>query len=136
MKLNLIVILFIFSISANSQSLSKEKITGTWNVINVQSKIQSPNLKPLVDAFKKGIFKFNEDKKFELSSSKSNSLFTMVSEMTKGTKWKYNSKTNLIRIGTEEDKYTTMGIQIITENNKIFFYLEESSLKLEMEKQK
>jgi len=136
MKLKIIAILFIFSISVNSQSLSKDIIIGVWNVVNVQSKIQNPNMKPLIDAFKKGIFKFNDNKKFELSSSKSNSIFLMVSEMTKGTKWKYNSKTNLIRIGTEEDKYTTMGIQIITKNNKVFFYLEESFLKLEMEKQK
>jgi len=136
MKLKLIIILFIFSISAKSQSLSENDIIGTWNVINMQSKIQNPNMKPLIDAFKKGIFKFNENKNFELSSIKSNSLFAMVSEMTKGTKWKYNSETNLIRIGTEDDKYSTMGIQLITKNNKIVFYLEESTLKLEMKKQK
>ena len=55
-------------------------------------------------------------------------------EMTKGTTWKFITKSNIIMIGNKEDNYSIIGIQYLKNEKGQFFKLLESGIMLKVEK--
>jgi protein TonB len=58
----------------------------------------------------------------------------MITEMTNSTNWKFDKDTNHIKIGSQKDNFSIMGIFIKTENNQVYFNLEESGIIFLMKK--
>ena len=54
--------------------------------------------------------------------------------MTENSEWKFDSETQLIKIGTEEDGHSIMGIYPKKNLSTVQFSLDESEMAFEMEK--
>jgi len=99
-------------------------------------KPSDPDFEPLIDGFSKANFKFQENGDFSLITESESPMFQMVTEMTNNTKWKFDSKEQLIRIGGEEDGYSIMGIYPKRNNETFEFFIDEGGMTFEMEKSK
>ena len=87
-----------------------------------------------MDGFEKARFRFFENGDFHLTTKSKAPAFQMMLRMTEGGKWKFNTEQQLIKIGTEEDGYSIMGIYPIKKNEGLQFSLDESEMVLEVEK--
>lgn len=56
----------------------------------------------------------------------------MTLGMTKNKKWKFDSNRQLIKIGSEKDYFSVMGIYVKKNEGKITFQISESELQFEM----
>lgn len=128
-KLHLFLFSF-FSVFYFSQITNNELI-GNWKVVKVLNNIGNKELK---QGFQSSIFKFEQNSNFSLKPSHSNPLFSQIEMMTAQTKWKLIPTKNLIKIGTKEDNYSTMFIELERKKDKIIFHFKESNLDLEMVK--
>lgn len=135
MKKHIIVFMFLL-ISNNmfSQTIEKEEIYGTWKVEKNLTETTDPNFKEIIAGFLSSTFRFEENGNFELYSPNKSKIFLMTLEMVKRKKWKFDHNTQLIKIGSEKDSYSIMGIHIKKNNDKIIFQVSESDLQFEMTK--
>jgi len=134
-----IILNLIFLITLSStvfgQVNNEAELTGKWKVEKILEKPTNPQFKPLIDGFEKSTFDFKADKDFELTTTSSSELFEMMRlEVLNGTKWKFVKEKQLIKIGTEKDGFTSMGILVKKENGNLFFNLDESGLTFLMKK--
>lgn len=134
-KLLLIFSLSIIGGSSFAQDLSKDDITGEWKVNQI---IQSPNdvqFQALSDGFKNATFSFHEGGKFNITTSFNTPMFKIFTEKSNNTNWIFEDSSQHIKIGSQQNQYTIMGIVAKQENNKILFHLDETELIMEMSKQ-
>ncbi|MFD2565419.1 hypothetical protein [Aquimarina rubra] len=127
--------LITISLSLSAQISDKSILVGKWNVEKTIKQPPVPQITPLVQSFEQATFDFKDNDVFELSTTKSTELFEMMmSEVMIDTKWKFNKNKQLLQIGNEADRYTTMSIIVNKKNDKIIFELEESGLVFLMKK--
>ena len=131
----LIIGLLGFEISA--QTLIKNDIVGTWKVLNVNTVTELPKeelqtMEMLKSAFLKSKFQFEANQRFSFD-------FLFEEMAINSEHWKYNKATNSYIIQGWEDKdgneTILMEIKVRKENGKVFFFLSESFLFLEMKKE-
>jgi hypothetical protein len=136
MKIRLsLIFLFTLSSTVFGQVNNEAEMIGDWKVEKILEKPTNPQFKPLIDGFESSTFKFKPNKNFELTTTNSSELFEMMmTEVLDGTKWKFVKEKQLIKIGTEEDGYTSMGVLVKKENGHLFFNLDESGLIFLMKK--
>ncbi len=135
MKKYIIVLKFLLvSNIIISQSIKKEDINGTWQVEKNLTKTTDPKFKDLIEGFKSSIFKFEQNGNFELYSPNKSEIFLMTLEMTKNKKWKFDNNRQLIKIGSEKDYFSIIGIYVKKNSGKIIFRVSESELQFEMMK--
>ena len=72
---------------------------------------------------------------FELKSVNTSKLFLMITNMLKNTKWKLDQNKQIIRIGNQENHFSTMGIIVKLKDSKTIFILDETLLEFEMVKE-
>lgn len=133
MKKNILV--FTFLLISNiiiSQTIIKEEINGTWKVEKNLTKTTNPNFKDIIEGFLSSTFRFEQNGNFELYSPNKSKIFLMTLEMTKNKKWKFDNNRQLIKIGSEKDYFSIMGIYVKKNNGKIIFQIIESELEFEM----
>lgn len=133
--MNKILILFTFltfSISTNGQNLDENEIVGNWNVKRIIQKPSIPEMAPVLDGFENGTFMFDKSGDFDFKTSSNSEMFSEVVGMIQNTKWKFESSEQLIKIGSEEDKFSIMGIYVKKVNGMLQFHLDESGLRFEM----
>lgn len=133
MKKMSIILLFI-SLSINSQSFTENQLFGIWKVDKLERKPTAPEFEMLMDGFLNSTFNFDKNYNFELKTTKNSEIFSMITEMTNSKSWKFDKNTNHIKIGSPKDNFSIMGIFIKTENNQIYFNLEESGIIFLMKK--
>jgi hypothetical protein len=129
------IILLTFLLISNiiiSQTIKKEDIIGTWQVETNLTKTTDPKFKDLIEGFKSSIFNFEQNENFEMSSPNKSKLLLMTLEMTKNKKWKFDHNRQLIKIGSEKDYFSIMGIYVKKNSGKIIFQISESELEFEM----
>jgi hypothetical protein len=134
---NLILIVFSLFLSQTvlSQEISKEQIYGTWKIQKNITSITDPKYKDLINGFKEASFTFNENGIFELKSANTSKLFLMTTNMLKNAKWKLDQNKQIIRIGNEENHFSTMGIKVKLKDSKTIFLVDETPLEFEMVKE-
>lgn len=131
-----IYILFLFiSIQALSQKISKEQVYGTWKVQKNLTQITDPKFKDLINGFNEASFTFNKNGMFELKSANTSKLFLMTLNMLKNAKWKLDQNKQIIRIGNQENHFSTMGIIVKLKDSKTTFLMDETPLEFEMVKE-
>ncbi len=130
-----LILLITLSSIVLGQVNSETELTGKWKVERILEKPTNPQLKPLIDGFEKATFHFKVNKDFELTTTNSSELFKMMmAEVLSGTKWKFVSEKQLVKIGNQEDGFTAMGILVKKENGNLYFHLDESGLTFLMKK--
>ncbi len=133
-KFSLLILLITLSFNSFGQISNEKDIYGKWSVVDIMEKPTNPQFQPLIDGFSNSTFSFKQNGNFELTTTSSSELFAMVTEMTNGTKWKFEKNKQYIKIGTEEDGYSIMEISISEINGSKLFHLTESKMTLEMKK--
>ncbi|WP_435262661.1 hypothetical protein [Tenacibaculum sp. nBUS_03] len=129
-----LIFLFTINLTVFGQLINKKDVYGKWTVQRIIDKPKNPQFKPLIKGFENSNFFFSENGSFELTTSSKSPLFEMITNMTKGTKWKLLQNKPFIKIGNKKDRYSIMGISITEINGVKIFYLDESGIKLEMKK--
>jgi hypothetical protein len=133
-KYIIVLTFFLISNIISSQTIKKEDIYGTWQVEKNLTKTTDPKFKDLIDGFKSSTFKFEQNGNFELYSPNKSKVFLMTLEMIKNKKWKFDDSRQLIKIGSEKDYYSLMGIYVNKNSGKIIFKISESEFQFEMKK--
>lgn len=144
MKLFVIFIFLLVSTSQLfSQQLTKEDLLGSWKVVDCQL---NPEMQMDLDAegkkqmeqMRKGfvgtVFNFNPNNEFTIKFSDNIPKFMRELEFVNKKKWKIE-KGKMIAIGTEEDKYSLLGIIVRNKQGKNYFFLDEMPFILEVNKQ-
>lgn len=133
MKKHLILLTFLLiSNIIISQTIKKEDVNGTWKVEKNLTKTTDPKFKDLIEGFKTSIFKFEQNGNFELYSPNKSKIFLLTLEMVKNKNWKFDNNRQLIKIGSEKDYFSIMGINVKKNEDKIIFHINESELEFEM----
>ncbi len=126
---NLIVLFafVLFAVSAQSQSLTKKDITGTWLVQNVENSSSSPKM---AAAMTNAVINLYADNSFEVKEKQENGTTYVYSTTTnKNATWSYNPSTQTI-----STTRTKMTLKISKSGDKIFFTDQDSGLKFEVMK--
>ncbi|WP_432671742.1 hypothetical protein [Flavobacterium sp. SM2513] len=131
------IVVFAFLSICNSvigQTMEKEDLYGIWQVEKNLTETTDPNFKELIEGFLVSTFRFEENGTFEMNSPNKSKLFLMTLEMIKNKKWKFDHYRQLIKIGSEKDSFSIMGIFVKEKSGKIIFQVSESNLEFEMVK--
>jgi hypothetical protein len=131
-QLFFITILFL-SINAKSQTY-KEQIIGNWKVENATIKSDNKNIKDFAQSFKNSLFSFKVNQDFIFTSTEKNQLIDMLKQHLKNTKWVFDERAEVYKIGTKQDHYNIMILIAKIEGNKAHFSIKESDINLELVK--
>jgi hypothetical protein len=132
-----IAVLLCLNTFANSQSITENTILGKWTVVKIlKQKPDAPEFKMFSDMFRDAYFVFNKDYTFQLNSTKPNFLFAEFAKMTKDTRWRLNSKTNEILIGTKQDNYSTLRLTMKQKDEVTHIEMDEGEFYLLFEVKK
>ncbi len=132
----LFLIVGVFGSKISAQSLVGDEIVGTWKVlkINVLKELPPEQLQlmaMLKNAFLKAKFTFEENQNFSFD-------FQLQGMAISNAKWNFNKDNNSYTIQASNEKNNNkMLMEIITkkEADKILFFLSESSVSLEMQRE-
>ena len=91
-----------------------------------------PTLNDLINGFNDASFTFYENGNFVLQSSNTSKLFLMTLDMLKNAQWKLDQNRQMIKLGSEKDYFSIMGIAVQELEGKIFFLINETPIVLEM----
>jgi hypothetical protein len=135
--MNKLFLILFLSINVFSQNNEVGSLIGKWNVIDVSIGIPIQGKQDeiqMAKMFLNATFDFKSNNSFELNIKSSNPFAKELKEMTKGTKWKFITKSNMIMIGNKEDNYSIIGVQYLKNEKGQFFKLLESGIMLKVEK--
>ena len=94
-----------------------------------------PKFKDLINGFNEASITFNANGIFELKSVNTSKLFLMTLNMLKNAKWKLDQNKQIIRIGNQENHFSTMAIIVKLKDSKTIFLVNETPLEFEMIKE-
>lgn len=128
-KISILILVFAFHSTCFGQIKNESELTGKWIVGKMINKPTDAKLKPIVDAFEKSTFNFKPNKQFELSTTNETELFKiMMAEVLNGTMWKFDESEQLIKIGNQDNGFSSMHISVMKNNGKPIFHIEESGM--------
>ena len=127
------ILLYTSVLAQNAQP----DIQGEWIVQGVEltsemglADEQLQMLNSLKNGFLNSRFTFNKDQSFRLHFPENIPPFIEELRFLDNKKWKMDNR--VILIGTGDDNYSLMGIEIVTRNKKAYFSLQESLFLLEV----
>jgi len=129
-----LIILIGFYSDSFSQKFGEKDLYGNWRVEEIIEKPTNPQFVPLISGFENSTFIFKQNGDFVLNATSKSELFGMIIKMTKGTKWIFEKGKQFVKIGNKDNGYSVMGIEISEVNGVKIFYLDESGIKLKMNK--
>jgi hypothetical protein len=120
---------------AKAQTFTEKDIIGNWTVIEVlSSKPNNDTEKKVVAGFKNSTFVFNTDHTFELKSTDKSIYITMLSRQLVKAQWMYFANNNEIKIGTPQNNYSILNIEMQHKGEATQFILKESNISLVVKK--
>lgn len=131
-KIFTLLLLMILSSTVFGQTFNEKEIYGMWGVEKIIEMPTNAEYTPLLDGFENSYFFFDHNGNFELTTTSNSESFRMITEMTKGSKWKTVQNKPFLKIGSQEDGYSIMDITIKEINGGKTFHLEESGITLKM----
>ena len=143
MKILILSILFtVSSTYSYSQQLIPEVFIGTWKVIDSQLRPEfemgldvegKQKLETLRIGFVGTIFGFKKNNEFTITFPTSMPDMMKELEFVNNQKWKID-KEQMIAIGSKEDGYSLMVVNILNKKEKMYFIIFESPFIFEMSK--
>lgn len=136
MKRQLVVLVILFfTNSIISQEFTQKDLVGKWKVINILNKSENPNLKDIIKSFSSATFLFDNNLNFRTTTSDKTQWFTMLTEITKEAKWKWNPNTLVVSVGNDANNYSILKIIVIRDGTKTIFHLAETEFNFEVQKE-
>lgn len=136
MKRQLVVLVILFfTNSIISQEFSQKDLVGKWKVIHILNKSENPNLKDIIKSFSSATFLFDENGNFRTTTSDKTPWFTMLTDITKEAKWKWNPNTLVVSVGNDANNYSILKIIVIRDGTKTIFHLAETEFNFEVQKE-
>jgi len=126
-KLITLFAFILLAITAQSQSLTQEDISGTWMVVKVENSNKNPKV---AKALNQALLNFNANKSFEIKTKQegnSDSKYKVTSQ--KNATWSYNANNQTI-----STTRTNMTFKVTKKNNKLYFVDQKSGLSFEVTK--
>jgi len=114
--------------------VTESRLIGSWKVKKIIRKSSNKDLRGTLDGFKSATFTFMENKDFKLTTNSKAPAFQMMLKIHNNPKWKFDAKTQCIKIGAEEDGYSLMGIYPVLKNSGMEFSMEQSTMVFKMKK--
>lgn len=128
-KFTILIFVFFLSTISFGQIQEESEFKGKWIVEKIIEKPTDSKFLPLIEGFKNATFIFNENKNFQITTTKNSELFKMMtSEVLAGSKWKFVAEEQLIKIGNQKDQFSSMMIFVKKINEQMFFHIHESGL--------
>jgi hypothetical protein len=115
----------------------EQRIIGAWIVKEVAVlDLENKNSEVIFDGFNNTIFIFKANYNFQFASPNKVRFIAILSRMFEESKWRWNTKTNEIEIGDKVNDYSTMTIEVQTNDRGAVFYIKETGVSLTMEKRR
>lgn len=129
-------VFYFFMVSAaKAQGFVEKDIAGNWTVTDViATKSNNETQLKVIAGFKKSTFVFNADHSFVLQTQDKSIYMTMLSRQLLKAAWQFTDATDEIMIGTPQNHYSTLKIQMEHKGEAILFNLEESGVGLMVQK--
>ena len=137
-----ILTLVVLSFSTYSQDNKTSWITGDWTVekATLQSEQldseQKQMMQMVLNGFTNSTFSFKASGQFNLQFNYQLEGAMKELYFLENANWKTNNELTEIQIGTKEDNFSLMGLDVKKEENKVFFLIHESPITLEVKKKK
>ena len=136
MKRQLVVLVILFfTNSIISQEFTQKDLVGKWKVVRIVNKSENPNLKDIINSFSSATFLFDENGNFRTTTSDKTPWFTMLTDITKEAKWKWNPNTLVVSVGNDANNYSILKIIVIRDGTKTIFHLAETEFNFEVQKE-
>ncbi|MGL2967114.1 hypothetical protein [Flavobacterium sp. XGLA_31] len=114
-----------------AQGTAEKDLVGRWTVTEVIStKPNNDTQLKVVAGYKNSTFVFNADHSFELKTADKSIYITMLTRQLVKAQWQWNNSTNEIKIGTPQNNYSILKIQLQRKNSDTLFILEDSGIGL------
>ncbi|SRR5690606_6551755 len=115
----------IFVAAAQSQSLSKKDVTGSWLVVNVENSSNNPKM---AESMKHAVINLYADNSFEVKQKQENSTaYSYSTTSNKNATWSFNESNQTI-----STTRTKMTLKISKSGDTTFFTDAGSGLKFEV----
>jgi len=126
--------LFIIG-AVNAQGYVEKDVTGNWTVTEViATKPNNETQLNVIAGLKKSTFIFNADHSFVLQTLDKSIYMTMLTRQLLKAAWQFTDATDEIMIGTSQNHYSTLKIQMEHKGEATVFNLEESGVGLIVQK--
>lgn len=138
MKKILTVLFITISTLSFGQKIDQADLIGKWvtSDVTVDVSIVPHDSRDKIDEFKKAFvkseFQFNKNGKFFLKLVPGKSEMVKELNFLNDREWIIDTQKNIVKVGTKNDDFTLMFIQIVKDNGKTYFFI--PGMKLEMEK--
>jgi hypothetical protein len=120
---------------AVGQGFIEKELTGSWLVTEVASaKSNNDTQLKVVAGFKNSTFVFNADHSFILLTQDKSIYMTMLLRQLAKAKWQFKDATDEVLIGTPQNHFSILKIQLEHNGNATLFNLEESGIRLGVDK--
>lgn len=133
-KLLVFAILF-FTKSAMSQGFTQKDLVGKWKVVAIVNEPKNPNLKDIIKSFSAATFLFEENWNFRTATSNKTQWFTMLTDITKEAKWKWDTASLSVSVGNDANNYSILKIIVSKVGDKTIFHLAETDFNFEVQRE-
>jgi hypothetical protein len=129
---SLFVVSFLFMMQfSNAQGFIEKDIVGRWTVTEVVStKASNDTQMKVVAGFKNSIFILNADHSFELLTQDKSIYISMLARQLVKAQWQFVDGTDELLVGTPQNHYSILKIQLEHKGNLTQFNLEETGIGL------
>ena len=137
---SIFICLLAFTTQLYSQELKNEAVIGTWKVVDCQiipevlpkfNNEQKKDLEQMRLGFAESIFNLEKNGQFTLRFNNRYSKFMKDLEILNNAYWKIVKGKSIV-VGNKEDHYSQLEINIMTKNEKKYFYISEAFFILEV----
>lgn len=129
---SLFVVSFLFMMQfINAQGFIEKDIVGRWTVTEVVStKASNDTQMKVVAGFKNSIFILNADHSFELLTQDKSIYISMLARQLAKAQWQFVDGTDELLVGTPQNQFSTLKIQLEHKGSLTQFNLEETGIGL------
>lgn len=118
-----------------AQGFVEKDVTGNWIVTEVTStKANNETQLKVVAGFKNSTFIFNADHSFILQTQDKSIYMTMLARQLLKAQWQFTDATDEVSIGTPQNHFSILKIQLEHKGDSTLFNLEESGIGLVVQK--
>jgi len=136
MKKQLVVLaILFFTNSIMSQEFTQKDLVGKWKVVALLNEPKNPNLKDIIKSFSSATFLLDENLNFRTTTSDKTPWFTMLTDITKEAKWKWNAENFAISVGNDANNYSILKFIVSKVGDKTIFHLYETEFNFEVQKE-
>lgn len=121
--------------TVKAQGFVEKDVVGNWTVTEViATKPNNETQLKVIAGLKKSTFIFNTDHSFVLQTLDKSIYMTMLTRQLLKAAWQFTDATDEIMIGTPQNHYSTLKIQMEHKGAETLFNLEESGVGLIVQK--